>query len=87
MKELIIKKYIDNITKSDIYNFGVKNNIILDDKELDIIYYYIKKDWKVIIFGNINPILNELKEKVNTYKLTKIVKLYNEFKEKYKNFL
>ena len=60
MKEDIIKKYIDKITISDINSFANKNNINLNNNELNIIYKYIKNDWKTIIYGNYSYILNDL---------------------------
>lgn len=84
---MIIKQYIDKITKNDIYNFGIQNNIYLNTTELEEIYKYIKYEWQTIIFGDINPIFNNLEKKINEENLIKIKKLYFEFKKKYKNFL
>ena len=87
MKELIIKQYIDKLTKKDIYEFGIKNNITLNNNNLNIIYNCIKEKWKIIIFGNIEPIFNDLKKEIDNQTLENIKKLYFEFKEKYKNYL
>ena len=87
MKELIIKQYIDKLTKKDIYDYGIKNDIILDTNSLNIIYDYIKKDWQIILFGDITPIVNNLKSKINNDTFSKIEKLYLKTKEKYKYYL
>ncbi len=87
MKEIIIKQYIDKITIDDIYNFGVKNNIILNNKDLNLIYNCIKKNWKIIIFGDINPIFNNIKPNLDEETFNKIKNLYFKYKEKYKNYL
>ncbi len=87
MKEIIIKQYIDKITIDDVYNFGIKNDIILNNKDLNLIYNYVKKDWKTIIFGDISPIFNNLKSNLDEKTFNKIKCLYFEFKEKYKNYL
>ena len=42
MNKLIIINYIKRLTKNDIFNYCINNNIPLTDEELDIIYYYIK---------------------------------------------
>lgn len=87
MNKLLIKKYISKITKKDIYNFAKKNKITLNDEELNIIDYHIKTNWNTIIYGNATPIMQDLKNKINYEQYNKIEKLYNEFKEKYKNYL
>ena len=78
---------IDKITKKDVYDFGLKNNITLNNNNLDIIYNCIKKDWKQIVFGDVTPIFNKLSFEIDENNLNKIKNLYYFFKEKYKNFL
>jgi len=87
LKEFIIKQYIDKITKKDVYDFGLKNNITLNNNNLDIIYNCIKKDWKQIVFGDVTPIFNKLSFEIDENNLNKVKNLYYFFKEKYKNFL
>ena len=41
MNNYIIKKYIKNLFKNDIYNLALKNNINLNQTELDKLYKYI----------------------------------------------
>ncbi len=83
----LIKEYIDKITISDINKFAIKNNINLDNNELNLIYKYIKNDWKTIIYGNYNIILNDLKNKIDINKYNKIENLFYKFKSKYQNLL
>ena len=40
-----------NITKNDISNYCLKNNIPLTNEELDIIYYYIKNRYNDFLNG------------------------------------
>ena len=87
MKEEFIKKYIDKISISDINSFSLKNNISLNNNELNLIYKYVKNDWKTIIYGNYNSILNDLKSKISIDKYNKIEKLFYKFKSKYQNLL
>ncbi len=85
--EQIIKNYIDKISINDINRFANKYDIILNNDELNLIYKYIKKDWKTIIYGNYNSILNDLKSKIDINKYNKIEKLFYQFKSKYQNLL
>jgi len=41
----LIINYIKNLNKNDILNFGLKNNINLNDKEIDYIYNIIKNNY------------------------------------------
>ena len=71
MKELIIK-YINNLSKEDIVFLLNKENIILNNNELDIVYTLLKND-NELFFNN--------KDDSNNY--LKLINLYN----KYENYL
>lgn len=83
----MIENYIMNLKKETIYDFGKKNGIYLANDEIDILYNTIKKDWKTIIFKDHEPILMDLKNKLqpDTYSKAKELLLY--YKEKYKKYL
>lgn len=85
--EKIISEYINKISIQDIIEFANKNNIYLNDYESNLIYNYIKNDWKTIIYGNYNSILNDLKNKIDINKYNKIEQLFYKFKSKYQNLL
>ena len=75
MKEKIIKSYIKSLTKKDIIIYAKNNNIILNDNELDIIYYNIKNNFEDILSNpekNLKLIKNQISN--DTYK--KIYELY-----------
>ena len=87
MYKSIIKNYIKKLNTQDILNFSLKNNINLNENEVNIILDYIKNDYETIMYGNPEHIFNELKLKLNKDTYDKLIILYNEFKEKYKNYL
>ena len=70
------------MTKEDINKFSIKQGIILDNEELDLIYTYIKSNYKTILFGNPKNILEEIKSKVRPLTYSKIENLYIKFKDK-----
>lgn len=78
----LIEQYVNKMTKDDITKFSLKQGIILEEQELDIIYDYIKKDYKTFIYGNPRPILDELKQKVKPITYNKIETLYIKYKNK-----
>lgn len=87
MIEKLIVQYVDRLTSADIDDFARKNGIILDNDELDLIYYHIKHNWRTIVYGNPKPILEDLKTKVNNTSYQKIENLYVNFKNKYSSYL
>ncbi len=80
MNNFLISEYVKRITKDDINKFSLKQGVNLTKDELDIIYNYVKKDYKTVIYGNPRVILDELKTKVRTLTYNKIESLYEQFK-------
>ena len=81
MNKLFIYQYVMNIKKSDIYNFGLKQGIKLDDEELALLDNYIKNDFKKII-DNPERILMDAKNKLKVSTYNKLLELYDTYKEK-----
>ena len=44
----IIERYIKNLSKEQVNNFALKNNVNLSGLELDFLYVFIKKNYKEI---------------------------------------
>lgn len=86
MKDKIIKNYINNLTKEDIYNFAYKNNITLNDHELNYIFKIIKEKKSDILY-NPEPIFKDLKNNINPSNYSKITSLYLIYKNKYQSLL
>lgn len=86
IKNLILK-HVQNLKIEDIYDFASKNGISLTSNEADIIYTYIKKYWKELIFDNHNIILNKVKDSLEPSTYNKINELIIFYKNKYKNYL
>lgn len=86
MNIYLIEDYIRRLEQSDIERFAIKQGIILDNEELNIVYNYIRKEYKTIIYGNPKDILLEIKEKVKPLTYKKIENLYMQFKDKIELF-
>ena len=86
MHRLLLENYVKQIKKSDIYNFALINNIDLSEKDIDILYYYLKKNWKELLYGNKN-ILNDLKQEIDEKKFLKIKSLFEIYYNKYQDLL
>lgn len=87
MQERLIIEFINRLTNDDINNFAKQHGITLKSTEIDLIYNYIKSDWRTIIYGNPRPILDKLKNQLDSFTYLKIENLYKDFKEKYKHYL
>ena len=82
MNILLISKYINKSTKDDIKTFAYNKGILLEEYEIDIIYFYIKKYYKEFLQGNDLLILNKLKKEISKNTYNHIINLYNEYKRK-----
>ena len=83
----IIERFINNMTKDDVNNFATSKNIHLSDSELDYTYNFIKKNYKSMLQ---NPKLFNIERYRNNYSeenFTKISKVYQEYFQKYANYL
>lgn len=78
MYENIIKNYVNKLTKNHIKNFCIKENITISNEEINIIYYYIKNNWKDIMY-NPNPYLKIAKEKLNKDVYEKLLDLKDKY--------
>lgn len=86
MNIYLISEYVNRMTKNDVNDFALKQGITLDNNELDIIYNYIKNNYKTIIYGNPISILEEIKYQVKSLTYNKIESLYSKFKDKIELF-
>lgn len=83
----LIVNYIKKLTKNDIIEFSKKEDILLNNNEIDIIYNYIKNDYNTLLYEDSTNIFNELKRKINSNSYYKIKNLFDEYKLKYKKYL
>lgn len=87
MIELIIKKYVNSLTKDQIVSFAKENNIVLTEHELSIIYNTIKTDWYTLIFKDYKTIFKKVEKEIEPIKLKKIEDLLLLYKNKFKDYL
>ncbi len=86
MQEFIISNYISKLDKKSIISFALKNDIRLNDSELDYIYKTIKNDYKVLLSNNYESIFNEARNKLSLKNYDKIYKLYLIYRNMYEGF-
>ena len=76
----LIEPYIKNISKNDINNFALKNNINLNNIELDFIYNFIKSRYKDILNNPSNFNLVKYKQNFSNENFIKINAIVNRYK-------
>lgn len=84
MNLFFIERYIKKIQKEDIYKYALSQGITLTNKELDILYTYLKMNYKSFLTTpELRPqLLSEIKSQVTPLTATKIDELYNQYKYK-----
>lgn len=86
MNIYMITEYINKLKKEDINNYAQKQGIKLDKEELDIVYNYIKTNYKNIIYYPIEKTLSEIKYKVKPLTYSEIEELITKYKNIIDNF-
>jgi hypothetical protein len=82
-----IELYINKMTKDDINNFALTKDIHLSESELDFTYNFIKKNYKDYL-GNPKLLdLNRYQSYYSKENFSKITKVYNEYTQRYANYL
>lgn len=82
--EHIIKEYIKNIDEYTIDKYAKSNNINLSDKEIKVIYLYLKNYWETFYKGDPTDLFKELEEQINENNLNKIKELYKKYKKRFR---
>lgn len=83
----LIEKYIKNMTIDDVKNFALKKGANLSENELIFTFNFIKSNYQNILK---NPSLLDLeryKDKYTKENYEKIVKVFNEYNQKYSHYL
>lgn len=81
MNRLFIYECINRLKRDDIVKFCNMKGIIVSENEIDVVYNYIKNDYRRF-FNNPMDVLEELKYKVSNNTFNEIMKLYNKYKNK-----
>ncbi|MDD2505306.1 MAG: hypothetical protein PHF21_03430 [Bacilli bacterium] len=79
---LIIEGYIKNLTKDDIYNFAIKNNIDLTLEELNFTYNFIKTNYQEVLKSPNNFNFDKYRNnfsKNNFLKIEQLIKKYSNY--------
>ena len=85
MNYILLKEYINNLSKDKFIEITKKNNIYLNNKEIDILYIYIKEKYLEFI-KNPNIIINEIKDKITNENYFKLLNIYNQYKDKIRSY-
>ena len=82
----LLKKYINNLTIEKVNEFGVKNDIYLNNEELSFLLELIKTNIDDILVND-SKYLNIIKNKFSEENYIKIKNLFSYYKNRYKGYL
>lgn len=80
MNKSVIKRYAVNVTKNDIVSFAYKENVMVSDAEVDIIFKAIHFDIDVLLEDPI-AYLEDYKDKLSDEVYSKLLEFYNKYKK------
>lgn len=83
----LIGQYVNKLTIDNINDFAVKNNIKLNEKELNTLLDVVKNHYRELLDGNDEKVKEYLKNNLTDENFEKVTNLYNEYKEKYQGYL
>lgn len=83
----IIESYIKRLTKEDINRFALSKNISLDESELNFTYDFVKKNYKNILGNHQLFNIERYRNNYSKENFSKITKVYQEYMQKYANYL
>ncbi len=83
---ILIKKYINNLTINKLNEFMIKNDINLSNDELIFLLELVKTNVDDILV-NSSKYLDIIKDKININEFNKIEKLFLYYKNRYQGYL
>ena len=87
MNIYLIREYVNRLRKEDVNNYALKQNIVLDNSEIDFIYSYIKNNYRKILNRDISLSLEEVKPKLRDSTYNKLVILIYNNRDKINSFI
>ncbi len=87
MNIYLIREYVNRLRKEDVNNYALKQNIVLDNSEIDFIYSYIKNNYRKILSRDISLSLDEVKPKFRDSTYNKLVILIYNNRDKINSFI
>lgn len=87
MNIYLIREYVNRLRKEDVNNYALKQNIVLDNSEIDFIYSYIKNNYRKILSRDISLSLDEVKPKLRDSTYNKLVILIYNNRDKINSFI
>ena len=82
MNIYLIREYVNRLRKEDVNNYALKQNIVLDNSEIDI-----KNNYRKILSRDISLSLDEVKPKLRDSTYNKLVILIYNNRDKINSFI
>lgn len=79
----LVKNYMNNLTKEQVNDFALKNNVSLSSEELNFTYDFVKKNWEIILRNPNLLNLERFRNQFSSENFGKIQKLFQFYYQKY----
>lgn len=83
----LIDRYMSRLEKEDVQNFAIKNNVSLNEEELNFTYDFVKKNWRIILSNPNTFQFEKYRNQFTEENFAKINYLIKEYIKKYQAFL
>ena len=78
---------MSKLTKEDVNNFAIKNNVTFSEEELNFTYDFVNKNWKTILGNHGMFDMSRYKEKFSEENYNKMQILVKQYTFKYRDYL
>ena len=82
----LIKNYVDKLTTQNLKEFAVKNDIYLNQNELEYLLNLVQNNFEDILV-NEDKYLNLVQNNINAEAFIKVKELFLYYKNRYKGYL
>ena len=80
MYKQILKTYVEKLKKEDVIKFIENNNYNVSNKEIDVIYFYIKNYWEDFYYNN-KQVWDRLHNDISENTYNQIIQLYKKYQK------
>lgn len=87
MHKFFISQYINKISVEDVKDFALKNNILLSEEELQLIYHTLQQNWETVLYQDPTPVFERLKGQLSPDSYQKGIQLFEKYHNLYKDYL
>ena len=83
----LVESYMNKLTKAQVNDFAIKNQVHLSNPELDFVYAYVIRNWRDILRNPNSLDLTMYKDKFSAENYNKVQTLLRDYLNKFSSYL